>query len=169
MRDVRSLLVQLIREQQPVTVIAGEVKAVDRTTCDVQPFESEVLYQDIMLNPNASEEFLVTPKVGSTVVVLLFPDQVSGVVVSFSEVEQVTINAEINLDGNTNTTVKGQGLVRELGKLSNRVDKIIEALGKAPVAAGDGGASFKASIVSSLSSLESEDFSEIENQRVRHG
>lgn len=61
-------------------------------------------------------------------------------------------------------------LVKQLGYLTTRVDTIINALKNSATAAHDGGATYKAGIVSTLASITNkEDFSKIESDKVKHG
>ncbi len=77
----------------------------------------------------------------------------------------------VELNGTQNGgVVKARELKKQLAVLTARVDGIINALKSAPTAAQDGGASFKAGIVSFLSTLtQKEDFSNIESDKVMHG
>lgn len=60
-------------------------------------------------------------------------------------------------------------IVENLDKMTKRIDGIIEAIKNSTPVAQDGGASMKASIVASLNTLtEKEDFSKIENEKIRH-
>ncbi|MDR0322364.1 MAG: hypothetical protein LBI28_12755 [Treponema sp.] len=66
--------------------------------------------------------------------------------------------------------VKAAELENQLNKLSARVDGIMDALKNAQTAAQDGGAAYKAQIVTLLSALsDKEDFSNLESEKVLHG
>ena len=66
--------------------------------------------------------------------------------------------------------IKVNELKKELDKMTSRIDGIINAIKTAPVAAQDGGASFKAGMIGILESLvDKENFSQIENDKVKHG
>lgn len=61
-------------------------------------------------------------------------------------------------------------LTAQLAKLTNRVDTIINALENSPTTAQDGGAAYKAGIISTLNTItQKEDFSKIESEKVFHG
>ena len=100
----------------------------------------------------------------------------------FNEDAKVKINAKdgkldvftsnkLNLDGDDNGgVVIGPELKKQLGYLTTRVDTIINALKNSPTAAQDGGATYKAAIVSTLNTITNkEDFSNIESDKVMHG
>jgi hypothetical protein len=66
--------------------------------------------------------------------------------------------------------VKAPELAQQLAKLTNRVDTIINALENSATASQDGGAAYKAGIVSILNTIaQKEDFSKIESEKVFHG
>lgn len=68
------------------------------------------------------------------------------------------------------TAVKGDVLHSELDKLTHRVDTIIQAIKAATPTSGDGGAALKAAIVAALEAIPAkEDFSKIENDKIKHG
>ncbi len=106
----------------------------------------------------------------------------------------ITIKAKsqgtIYLNGEKECVVNGKELKQQLEKVSGRIDKIINALKNAPVAAQDGGATYKASIVALLGidipkptpdpdnppnvsdlapPMGREDFNGILNNKVKHG
>ena len=61
-------------------------------------------------------------------------------------------------------------LVKQLGYLTTRVDTIINALKNSQTAAQDGGATYKAGIVSTLATITNkENFSNVESDKVKHG
>ncbi|GAB6392729.1 MAG: phage baseplate assembly protein [Treponematales bacterium] len=66
--------------------------------------------------------------------------------------------------------VKAEELAKQLDKMTARIDGIMDALKNAPTAPQDGGSSFKAVVVASLSSIvDKENFSNIESEKVFHG
>lgn len=66
--------------------------------------------------------------------------------------------------------IKIEELKKELAKMTARIDGIINAVKTAAVAPQDGGATFKANMIISLETLvNKENFSTIENQKVKHG
>ena len=93
---------------------------------------------------------------------------------TFNGESKVTVTVEddtLKLDGKDNGgLVIAPELVTQLGYLTARVDAIIDALEKSPVAAQDGGAAYKSAITTALELIvNKEDFSNIESQKVFHG
>ena len=68
----------------------------------------------------------------------------------------------------TQSAVLGELAVVELNKNKTRTSAIINAIRTAPVVPGDGGASFKASMIAQLSTLISEDYSNILSDKVKN-
>lgn len=107
------------------------------------------------------------PKIGTECVIAVI-DGLDGVsiLLDAAEVDEIILNNGEN--GGLTITPE---LVKQLGKLTARVDGIISALKNAiPVAgAADGGAGLKTSIVTALNTItQKEDFKNIENKRVTH-
>lgn len=85
---------------------------------------------------------------------------------------KMTINTEdkLLLDGdNLGGLTKTRELKNQLDIMSARIDTIISALELSPTAIGDGGASYKAGIVSALTGIPKESFTNIESNKVYHG
>lgn len=79
--------------------------------------------------------------------------------------------ANLNLNGDNNSgLVKANELKTQLDKMTARIDGIINALKNAPITPEDGGATFKAGIVGTLSGIQAkENFSNIKSKKVMHG
>jgi phage gp45-like len=80
-------------------------------------------------------------------------------------------NGTVELSGTgAGGLVKAAELEFQLGKLSARVDGIIDALKNSQTAVQDGGAAYKAQIALALALLvDKENFSNLENEKVLHG
>ena len=66
--------------------------------------------------------------------------------------------------------VKADELRRELGKMTARIDAVINALRDSPTVPQDGGATYRAAIVMALNAIrDKENFSDIESGGVKHG
>lgn len=63
--------------------------------------------------------------------------------------------------GSEEYSVKGQTLQAQLNTDKAKLDALIQAITAAPVVAGDGGASFKASLIASLSAVPSANYSNV--------
>lgn len=85
---------------------------------------------------------------------------------------KMTINTEdkLLLNGdNLGGLTKAKELKNQLDVMSSRIDAIINALSNSPTTPQDGGASYKAGIVTAISGLPKEDFTQIESNKVYHG
>jgi len=66
--------------------------------------------------------------------------------------------------------VKADDLRRELGKMTARIDAVINALRDSPTVPQDGGSAYRAAIVAALAAIvDKENFSDIESGGVKHG
>lgn len=78
---------------------------------------------------------------------------------------------KLSLNGDSYSgLVKADELKTQLDTMTVRIDGIINAIKNSPVTPQDGGAAFKAAMVTALSALvNKEDFSKIKNEKVVHG
>lgn len=101
--------------------------------------------------------------------------------VGISTEKNINVNADGKMAVNTKDVLTLDGddngglcitpeLVKQLGYLTTRVDTIINALKNSQTAAQDGGATYKAGIVSTLATITNkENFSNVESDKVKHG
>lgn len=147
----------------PVVIHEGSVTSVSGSTCEVAV--GGVVLSDVRLCSVAAEDdMLITPQVGSYVTVI---DLSAGklrdlAVIKFGKIDSV------QLFGGTHPVCYADTLKTELGKMSNRIDTIINALKNSIPVAQDGGAAYKAEICNALQGLSSEDFSDIEDTKIKH-
>lgn len=102
------------------------------------------------------------------------PELEDGDVAIYSEGGSFTVcrkDGTLELNGTKNGGVlKASELKKQLSVLTARVDALYNALKNSPVAAQDGGATYKAAISTALSLVtQKEDFSGIESDKVLHG
>lgn len=71
-------------------------------------------------------------------------------------------------NGGSETTANAAELQRQLNINKARVDAIINALSSSPTGSQDGGAAYKNAITIALSSLASEDYSNIIDDKIKH-
>lgn len=97
--------------------------------------------------------------------------------------EEGTISVEtegdISVDSKKTVTIDGDGfgglcktpeLKKQLDILTGRLDSVINGIKNATVTPQDGGASFKSGIIASIEAYtQKEDFSQIENNKIKHG
>lgn len=140
------------------------VNWVDKT-CDVKDLKAELEVYDVLLGLGSD---LVKPKVNSKCLCGVSENQEAAAFIIYcEEVEERWINGESN--GGLTITPE---LVTQLAKLTARVDGIIDAINNGVPAGGssDGGTALLASIVAGLAGIvDKEDFTEIENTKVKHG
>jgi len=91
----------------------------------------------------------------------------------------VETEGDISVNSNKTVTLDGDGfgglcktpeLKKQLDILTGRLDSVINGIKTATITPEDGGASFKAGIVASIEAYtKKEDFSQIENDKIKHG
>lgn len=146
-------------------IYTGRMKSVNRTdmTCIVVLEGGGGEIEASLQVGDKSKGLVQIPKENSMVMVVI-RGKSQGFVVMVEEVEEVIIRG-----GENGGLIKINELVENLDKMTKRIDGIIEAIKNSTPVAQDGGASMKASIVASLNTLtEKEDFSKIENEKIRH-
>lgn len=146
-------------------IYTGRVKSVNRTnmTCIVVLEGGGGEIEASLQVGDKSKGLVQIPKENSMVMVVI-RGKSQGFVVMVEEVEEVIIRG-----GENGGLIKIGELVENLDKMTKRIDGIIEAIKNSTTVAQDGGTSMKASIVASLNTLtEKEDFSKIENEKIRH-
>ncbi len=146
-------------------IYTGRMKSVNRTdmTCIVVLEGGGGEIEASLQVGDKSKGLVQIPKENSMVMVVI-RGKSQGFVVMVEEVEEVIIRG-----GENGGLIKIGELVENLDKMTKRIDGIIEAIKNSTPVAQDGGTSMKASIVASLNTLtEKEDFSKIENEKIRH-
>lgn len=146
-------------------IYTGRMKSVNRTdmTCIVVLEGGGGEIEASLQVGDKSKGLVQIPKENSMVMVVI-RGKSQGFVVMVEEVEEVIIRG-----GENGGLIKINELVENLDKMTKRIDGIIEAIKNSTPVAQDGGVSMKASIVASLNTLtEKEDFSKIENEKIRH-
>jgi hypothetical protein len=126
--------------------ITGEVTEVNRDalTCSVK-LEEDLILPDCRLNavesPDRSHCFAIIPKVGSYVSGIATADLRDVLIVSFSEIDEVIINAP---------KIEVNDFKTQMDKMSARIDGIIDAIKNGKPGAQDGGAALQQTIVALL-------------------
>jgi len=149
------------------TLLLAEVLGVNKSTGVVRLSCEALGIQDMEVDYYAAviggSKFTLWPTVGSAVVIgnIEGSDQYYIVSVIAPEV--------VELRGADYTMLKGNEVKLELEKLKAALEQIKTAIQNAPVAPGDGGASFKAGILAALSVFDTGNFSQIINDKVKHG
>jgi len=133
--------------------ITGEVTEVDKAalTCSVK-LEENLILPSCRLNavetPERNHCFAIIPKVGSYVSGIATADLRDVLIVSFSEIDEVIINAP---------KIEVNDFKTQIDKMSARIDGIINAIKNGVATPQDGGAALQQTIVAQLPT-DKEDF-----------
>ena len=150
-------------------LMIAEVKSVEGDTCTIE-VDDDLDLSDVRLrvvsDNNTSSKMLLTPKIGSFVLVadLSGGDLSDMAVVMFSEVEKIIING-----GNNGGLVKINDLVNHLNTIENDINALKLAVkGWTPVAQ-DGGAALKTALGSWYEQqITPTEVSDMEDDNVKH-
>ena len=169
----------------------------DARTIDCTPLDERAPLLGVNLQANQEQEdgVVLFPAVGSYVLVgfisqsvatVLMTSEVTKTVIKIGDTEMTVEDGSVmvkvkdstlEFDG-TNTIFNGgsevmanaQELQKQLTTMSGRIDAIINAISSAPVAPMDGGATFKASLIGTLSPhlANKENFNQILDDKIKH-
>lgn len=183
MNEVRDLIRRLIDERVPIVTRPAKVKSVEGKTCTVVFVDDDVELPDVRLCASVADDnnLRIIPKDGTSVLVTVIDNDEHNAFVSLAdELESfgVTIGESdfsLSIDGivmnggdNGGMTITPE-LIKQLDKLTARVDGIINAIKSSAVTAGDGGAVFKTNMIAALELLvNKESFTDITNDKVMH-
>lgn len=183
---VHKALRRLIDKRQVAQLITGTVVKVSGHACDVDPDDGGPTLFDVRLKValnSVQTGFYAIPKNGSRVVLgVIDGDGNKMVVLGVETPEKLIAIADgdasvellpggiVKVNGDSyGGLVKVQELRSELQKVTTFLTTIRQAIAAAPVAPNDGGASFKASVSTALSSLQLPTYQQIESTKVKHG
>jgi hypothetical protein len=143
----------------------AEVLEVEGNFCVVKTIGSEETFADVNINAKeTSSGFTLIPTVGSTVLIGLTESNKAQILM-FSDVESVKIHGD-NLGG----LIIIEELVKQLGIVTDRIDKVYSAINDGVPIAQDGGAGYQSTMKIILATqAETEDYKDIENETVKHG
>jgi len=163
--EIKQMIRNIAAFNEGLSLFEAEVSAVQDTTISIKYQGLEHENVRLVAGFSASSSVLIQkPKVGTLVLVAdlsrgKFRDLV---VLLQEETEEIVING-----GQLGGLIKIEELKKNLGTMSKRIDGIIDAIKNAVPVAQDGGAALQASIVAALPTGK-EDFSDIEDEKVRH-
>lgn len=150
-------------------LMIAEVKSVEGDTCTIA-VDDDLDLSDVRLrvvsDDNTSSKMLLTPKIGSFVLVadLSGGDLSDMAVVMFSEVEKIIING-----GNNGGLVKINDLVNHLNTIENDINTLKSAVSGWTPVAQDGGAALKTALESwSGQQITPTEVSDMEDDNVKH-
>ena len=159
-------LIRQIGGARSTILFTAEVVSVQGDACTVKV--NTLTISDVKLRETSSDAahmLRITPKVGSNVLVGDLGGELRDLaVIQYSDIDTIEVN------GAAHTTANADVLKEQLEKMKARIDGIIDAINNAVPGTSDGGAGLKASMVASLQALtDVEDFSGIENEKIKHG
>lgn len=166
----REEMIKLISENVPTIVIVGEVVSVDedKRSCTVKDTDTELELYDVKLQGSLglTEGLLITPKVGSKVLVSLIGNEERNLfIVQYSEVEKIELKGS-EFGG----LIKIEELKKELNKNTARIDAIIDILKNTiPSCSLYPNGAWAGIIAPLVATLQKESYTDIENKEVTHG
>jgi phage gp45-like len=168
------------------SAMTGKVVAVNGTLCDVEPNDGGAVYFDVRLRVSVNDDeagAYAVPMVGSQVVMLQLGASANSMcVVAVEDIKEWIVKANggaelrlkpggaISINGDQyGGLVKVQELRTDLTKVNTFLTTLREAIQSAPVAPGDGGAAFKAALMSAIAALQVPTYTNIESTKTKHG
>lgn len=133
------------------------------TTCTCRPVNGEADIEGVRLQAEGANGILMTPTVGSAVIVHMINDA-EAYVTMFSALDAVKY-----FDGSFGGLTKTQELKTQLDKNNEVLTAIMNTLTSWSPVANDGGAALKTAITAALSGKTVGDFANIENTKITHG
>lgn len=152
-------------KQVPVQTFWATVLAVDwdKKTADVKDLSADLEVYDVLLGFGKD---VFRPTIGTNCLCGIVGNKdAAAFIIYVEEVEERWING----DENGGMVVAGK-LIQQLNKMTARIDGIIDAINNGVAVPQDGGVGLQNSIKTSLAALiNKEEFSDIQNNKVKHG
>jgi len=163
--NIGDLIAKLADKKEEVYSIICKVSEVSGEVAELAPLNGDASLFDVkLLAGTSATPLLITPVVGSTVIAT-FLSKDTAFVSLYSEIESVQIMGD-QFGG----LIKIEELVKNLDKLTARVDGIIDAIKNGVPIPTDGGAGLQTTIKVALALLvDKEDFTTMENENIKHG
>ena len=165
-QNIGDLIKQLAANSEEVYSLPCKVVSIDSDNlAELEPLNGDPNLLGVRLTAGASETpFLINPVIGSAVIAT-FLSRNTAFISLYSEIESVEIRG-----GDLGGLVKVEELKSELAKLTARVDGIISAINNGVPVPTDGGTALQTTIKAALALIvNKEDFTNIENENVKHG
>ena len=163
--NIGDLIAKLADKKEEVYSIICKVSEVSGEVAELAPLNGDASLFDVkLLAGTSATPLLITPVVGSTVIAT-FLSKDTAFVSLYSEIESVQIMGD-QFGG----LIKIEELIKNLDKLTARVDGIIDAINNGVPIATDGGVGLQTTIKVALALLvDKEDFTTMENENIKHG
>jgi len=163
--NIGDLIAKLADKKEEVYSIICKVSEVSSEVAELAPLNGDASLFDVkLLAGTSATPLLITPVVGSTVIAT-FLSKDTAFISLYSEIESVQIMGD-QFGG----LIKIEELIKNLDKLTARVDGIIDAIKNGVPIPTDGGAGLQTTIKVALALLvDKEDFTTMENENIKHG
>lgn len=163
--NIGDLIAKLADKKEEVYSIICKVSEVSGEVAELAPLNGDASLFDVKLIAGTSATpLLITPVVGSTVIAT-FLSKDTAFVSLYSEIESVQIMGD-QFGG----LIKIEELIKNLDKLTARVDGIIDAINNGVPIPTDGGVGLQTTIKVALALLiDKENFTTMENENIKHG
>ena len=163
--NIGDLIAKLADKKEEVYSIICKVSEVSGEVAELAPLNGDASLFDVkLLAGTSATPLLITPVVGSTVIAT-FLSKDTAFVSLYSEIESVQIMGD-QFGG----LIKIEELIKNLDKLTARVDGIIDAINNGVPIATDGGVGLQTTIKVALALLiDKENFTTMENENIKHG
>lgn len=164
--NIGDIIRQIAKSDAEVYSVACRVVSIDSENfAELAPLDGSPNLLEVFLVAESDDtNFLITPAVDSIVIATFLSKNVAFISM-FSKIETINIRGD-----QYGGLIKINELIGNLDKLTARVDGIIDAINNAVPVPSDGGAGLQATMKAKLLTLiDKEDFSGIENDKVKHG
>jgi len=118
-RDIKSLLIEILRDEFDNDAIVGEVLEVNGNKAKIKNLAGEGTYSNIRIQANPGNGILLVPTVGSYVIVGKL-GKVTGYIALASDLDSIQF-----LDGSYGGLIKIQELVDKLNTVEDKVNDLI--------------------------------------------
>lgn len=122
MSNVRKLIRKIAKDGREVYAIPGTVSAISGTTCTVQPLNGDAELFGILLSGDDTSDILITPKIGSVVMVTMISDA-EGFLSAWSQVDSVTFH-----DGKNGGIPISKSVAAKLSVLESRINQLEQSM-----------------------------------------
>lgn len=182
LRDaVKTMFDKFYKDEEEIYLLRGVVTEVDEDalTCSVKPNDDNPEIYDVLLSTNGDLSRVEFPKV-DTQVTIGFLDKETAMVLHCEELDKIQIKAggkELTLSDNglilgaedNGGLIIIAELVSKLNALENQINDLKAAINSAPTTPQDGGAGFKAGLLTWTSNqMTPTQQTELENDFVKH-
>ena len=164
-RNTGDLIRQLVVSEDEVYSLPCKVISLKDNFAKLEPLNGDPNLLDVKLIAGSAEfPLLITPAINS-VVIATFLSKDTAFISIYSEVESIALRGD-----QYGGLILVNELVDQLGKLTARVDGIIDAINNGVPIPQDGGAALQTTIKAALALLvDKENFNNLENNNVKHG